>query len=37
VIDEHLDHLRAIDVERAVIMRSPGFDPSELTPHVPLR
>ena len=36
VLGEHLDHLRAIHVERAVIMRSPGFDPSDLTPHLPL-
>jgi alkanesulfonate monooxygenase SsuD/methylene tetrahydromethanopterin reductase-like flavin-dependent oxidoreductase (luciferase family) len=34
VIADHLDHLRAIDVERAVIMRGPGFDPADLT-HLP--
>ena len=37
VLGEHLDHLRAIHVERAVIMRSPGFDPADLTPHLTLR
>ncbi len=30
VLAEHLDHLRSLRVDRAVIMRSPGFDPSEL-------
>ncbi len=37
VLAGHLDHLRSIDVERAVIIRAPGFDPAELTPHLPLR
>ena len=37
VLAGHLEHLRSIDVERAVIMRGPGFDPAELTPHVPLQ
>jgi alkanesulfonate monooxygenase SsuD/methylene tetrahydromethanopterin reductase-like flavin-dependent oxidoreductase (luciferase family) len=37
VLGEHLDHLRAIHVERAVIMRAPGFDPADLTPHLTLR
>ncbi len=37
VLGEHLDHLRSIGVERAVIMRAPGFDPADLTPHLTLR
>ena len=34
VLGDHLDHLRSIDVERVVIMRAPGFDPADLTPHL---
>ena len=37
VLAGHLDHLRSIGVERAVIMRGPGFDPADLTPHLTLR